>query len=224
MKFLFDFLPVVLFFVAYKLFGSAPSELIQAVNQIPYVELSKSEPKDAFLFATLVLLIASVVQNALHWLLYKRFEKMHLISMAVLLVFGSMTIVLKNPVFLMWKVSIFNWIFAVVMLGSIFIGKKTLIERMMSQAISVPKQTWKTVTIMWAVFFAFIGVLNLIVAFYFPGEDLKNWVNFKLFGIFGLTIVFMMGQAVYLSRYVTDTDERDDNESLNNKSLNNKEM
>ncbi len=63
---------------------------------------------------------------------------------------------------------------------------------------------------MWAVFFIFIGVLNLIVAFYFPGEDLKNWVNFKLFGIFGLTFAFMIAQAVYLSRYATDTDGLDE--------------
>ncbi len=210
MKFLFDFLPVVLFFAAYKLFGSVPPELIQTVNQIPYVDLLQSNPKDAFIFATLVLLIASVVQNVLHWLVYKRFEKIHLISMAVLLVFGSMTIAFKNPLFLMWKVSIFNWLFAVVIFGSLFIGKKTLIERMMSQAISVPKKTWRTVTVMWAVFFIFIGVLNLIVAFYFPGEDLKNWVNFKLFGIFGLTFAFMIAQAVYLSRYATDTDGLDE--------------
>ncbi|MEE9350917.1 MAG: septation protein A [Thiotrichaceae bacterium] len=210
MKFLFDFLPVVLFFAAYKLFGSVPPELIQAVNQIPYVDLSQSEPRDSLIFATLVLLIASVVQNVLHWLVYKRFEKMHLISMAILLVFGSMTIAFKDPDFIKWKVSIFNWVFAVAMLGSLFIGKKTLIERMMSQAISVPKKTWNTVTVMWALFFGFIGILNLVVAFYYPGENDKNWVNFKLFGIFGLTIVFMIAQAMYLSRYATDDGTNED--------------
>ena len=204
MKFLFDFLPVVLFFAAYKLFGSMPPELIALVNQIPYVSLDQSTPRDSLIFATLILLIASMVQNILHWLVYKRFEKMHLISFAILLVFGSMTVILKDPNFIKWKVSIFNWIFAVVLLGSLFIGKKPLIERMMSHAISVPDQTWRTVTVMWALFFGFIGILNLIVAFYYPGENDKNWVNFKLFGIFGLTIVFMIAQAIYLSKYSTD--------------------
>lgn len=204
MKFLFDFLPVALFFAAYKLFGDMPPELIQIVNQIPYVSLSQSEPRDSLIFATLILLIASMIQNVLHWLVYKRFEKMHLISFAILLVFGSMTVIFKDPNFIKWKVSIFNWIFAAVLIGSLFIGKKTLIERMMSHAISVPVETWKTVTVMWALFFGLIGVLNLIVAFYYPGENDKNWVNFKLFGIFGLTIVFMIAQAIYLSRYTTD--------------------
>ena len=217
MKFLFDFLPVVLFFAAYKLFGNIPPELIQAVNEIPYVSLSQNEPRDAFIFATLILLIASVLQNALHWIAYKRFEKMHLISMAILLIFGSMTIAFKNPDFLKWKVSIFNWFFAAAMLGSLFIGKKTLIERMMSHAISVPEQTWRTVTIMWAVFFTFIGLLNLIVAFYFPGENDKNWVNFKLFGIFGLTIVFIIAQAVYLSKFSSDTEGLEENNLKNEK-------
>lgn len=181
-----------------------PPELIQIVNQIPYVSLSQSEPRDSLIFATLILLIASMIQNVLHWLVYKRFEKMHLISFAILLVFGSMTVIFKDPNFIKWKVSIFNWIFAAVLIGSLFIGKKTLIERMMSHAISVPVETWKTVTVMWALFFGLIGVLNLIVAFYYPGENDKNWVNFKLFGIFGLTIVFMIAQAIYLSRYTTD--------------------
>ena len=204
MKFLFDFLPVVLFFAAYKLFASMPPELIQAVNQIPYVSLSQSEPRDSLIFATLILVIASIVQNVLHWLLYRRFEKMHLISLAILLVFGSMTVIFKDPNFIKWKVSIFNWVFAAALVGSLFIGKKPLIERMMSHAISVPAQTWRTVTVMWALFFVIIGILNLIVAFYFPGENDKNWVNFKLFGIFGLTIVFIIAQAIYLSKYATD--------------------
>jgi intracellular septation protein len=204
MKFLFDFLPVVLFFAAYKLFGSMPPELIQMVNQVPYVSLSQNEARDSLIFATLILLIASLVQNALHWLIYKRFEKMHLISFGILLVFGRMTVIFKDPNFIKWKVSIFNWVFAVVLIGSLFIGNKTLIERMMSHAISVPKNTWKTVTVMWALFFGLIGILNIIVAFYYPGENDKNWVNFKLFGIFGLTVVFMIVQAIYLSRYATD--------------------
>jgi intracellular septation protein len=136
--------------------------------------------------------------------------------MAILLVFGSMTVAFKDPDFIKWKVSIFNWVFAVAMLGSLFIGKKTLIERMMSQAISVPKKTWNTVTIMWALFFGFIGILNLVVAFYYPGENDENWVNFKLFGIFGLTIVFMIAQAMYLSRYATEDGPED---KLNSKEV-----
>ena len=212
---MFDFLPVALFFAAYKLFGSMPPEILEVVNQIPYVSFSQDEPRDSLIFATLILLIASIVQNALHWLIYKRFEKMHLISLAILLVFGSMTVIFKDPNFIKWKVSIFNWFFAAALIGSLFIGKKPLIERMMSHAITVPANTWRTVTVMWALFFGIIGILNLIVAFYYPGENDKNWVNFKLFGIFGLTIVFMIAQAIYLSRYATDDPDSSDTDSDN---------
>ena len=207
MKFLFDFLPVVFFFLAYKQYGSVPPELIQFVNQIPMVELTPKEPKHALIFATLVLIFASLLQNILHWLMYRRFEKMHLISFGILMVFGSMTVILKDPAFLKWKVTIFNWVFAVVLIGSLFVGTKTLIERMMAHAINVPEPIWRKVTVYWGIFFASIGVLNLIVAFYFPGENDKNWVNFKLFGMFGLTMAFMIGQVIYLTKHAIEEGE-----------------
>lgn len=207
MKFFFDFLPVVLFFLVYKFYGDIPASYIEMVNQLPYVELVPGDPKHALIFATLVLIFASILQNVLHWLMYRRFEKMHLISMGILVVFGSLTIVLKDPNFIKWKVTIFNWIFAIVILGSLFFGEKTLIERMMGQALTVSSQIWRTVTVYWGVFFFIIGVLNLIVAFGYPGENDTNWVNFKLFGILGLTFAFIIGQALYLSKHSTETAE-----------------
>jgi intracellular septation protein len=190
------------------MFGSVSPELIEPFNQIPYVSLSQSEPKHAIIFATLILIIASLVQNILHWLLYRRLEKMHVISLGILVVFGSMTVILKDPDFIKWKVSIFNWIFALAILGSQFIGKKPLIERMMSHAISVPTAIWKKINFSWGMFFAFIGILNLIIAFKFAGENDENWVNFKLFGILGLTIVFMIAQGIYLSRHAEEVPEK----------------
>ena len=181
MKFLFDFFPVVLFFLAYKQYGSVPIELIQLANQIPMVELVPKEPKDSIIFATLVLIFATLLQNILHWVFYRRLEKMHIISLGILVVFGSMTIATKDPDFLKWKVTLFNWVFALVLLGSLFIGEKPLMERMMSNAIKVPAGIWRQVTVYAALFFAVVGVVNLIVAFSFPGENDVNWVNFKLF-------------------------------------------
>lgn len=207
MKFLFDFLPIALFFIAYKFFASLPPALISTVNSIPYVTLSQTEPRDAIIFATLVLLISSILQNLLHWISYRRLEKMHLISLGLLLVFGTLTIVFKDPNFIKWKVTIINILFAVALLLSMFIGKKTLMERMMSQSISLPKAIWNNVTVMWVGFFFFIAISNYIVAFYFPGKDDINWVNFKLFGLLGLTIVFMIIQGIYLSRHVKEVPE-----------------
>ncbi|TXH71478.1 MAG: septation protein A [Thiothrix sp.] len=203
MKFFFDFFPVLLFFLAYKFFGDMPPALITAANQIPFVELSQAEPKHAILFATLVIILATIVQNLLHYVFYKRFERMHLISLGILLAFGSLTLVLKDSAFIQWKVTVFNWIFALVFIGSAYVGnRKPLVERMMSNAMQVPAPIWTKVNWMWAAFFVFIGVLNLVVAYNFS-EDI--WVDFKLFGILGLTLVFVIAQAFYLQRHVIET-------------------
>ena len=89
------------------------------------------------------------------------------------------------------------------LLGSLFVGKKTLIERMMSHAVSVPSHVWRALTYSWGAFFIFIGVLNYIVAFHYAGVDDENWVNFKLFGILGLTLAFMIAQGIYLAKHAT---------------------
>ncbi len=215
MKFLFDFLPVIFFFIAYKLFGDLPPALVGLGNQIPGVSLSQDNPKHAIIFATLVIIIATILQNLLHWVTYKKLEKMHLISLGILLVFGSMTVVSRDPDFIKWKVTIFNWIFATVILGSLYIGKKPLIERMMSHAITVTDDVWKKLTYSWGAFFIFVGILNYIVAFYFAGIDDENWVNFKLFGILGLTFVFMIAQGIYLAKnaVIEDTEDEQEDES-----------
>lgn len=203
MKFLFDFFPVLLFFLAYKFFGAMPPALIETLNHIPFIELSQAEPKDAILFATLVIILATLAQNILHYLVYKRFERMHLISLGILLAFGSLTLILKDSTFIQWKVTVFNWLFALVFIGSQYVGnRKTLVERMMSSAMQVPAQIWTKVNWMWAAFFVFIGVLNLIVAYNFSEAV---WVDFKMFGILGLTLVFVIAQAFYLQRHVIET-------------------
>jgi intracellular septation protein len=202
MKFLFDFFPVALFFAAYKFFASLPSTLIQAANQLPFIQLDQANSHDAILFATLVIILATILQNVLYYLKYKRFERMHLITLGILLVFGTLTLLLKDPLFIKWKVSIINWAFAIAFVSSQYIGnKKTLAERMMSNAIQVPPPIWQKVNAMWAGFFAAIGVLNLVIAYNFS-EDF--WVNFKMFGVFGLTFLFIILQVFYLQKYAVE--------------------
>jgi intracellular septation protein len=207
MKFLLDFFPVVLFFIAYKFFGDMPPQLVEMANSLPFVSISADEPKDGIYFATVTIILATIVQNIGHWLFFKKLEKMHLISLGILLVFGSMTLGFKNPDFIKLKVSIFNWVFAAVIIGSQFIGKTPLIERMMSHAIDVPKRIWKHINLSWGIFFAMVGLVNLYVAYNFSEE---TWVDFKLFGVFGLTIVFMIAQGIYLPKHATPIDEAED--------------
>lgn len=211
MKFLIDFFPVLLFFLVYKFYEKLPPSWIETANQIPYVSLSQSDPKHAILFATLCIIVATVVQNIVHFILHKRFEKMHLITLGILLVFGSLTVVLKDATFIIWKVSVINWLFAAAFLGSQFIGSKTLVERMMSQAMQVPRIIWRNANLMWVTFFVLIGILNLIVAYNFSEE---TWVDFKLFGMMGLTFVFIIAQVVYLQRHaITSEGDESDQEA-----------
>jgi intracellular septation protein len=202
MKFLFDFFPVALFFMVYKFFGVLPPEWIAVANQFPLMALNQNEPKDAILMATLVIILATIAQNALYFALHRRFEKMHLITLAILLVFGTLTLFLKDPIFIKWKVSIINWGFALAFIISQYVGvRKTLAERMMGNAVQVPAPIWQQVNWLWAGFFAFVGVLNLIVAYNFSEEV---WVDFKLFGVLGLTFVFIVAQVFYLQKHALD--------------------
>ncbi|MCK5665070.1 MAG: septation protein IspZ, partial [Thiotrichaceae bacterium] len=97
MKFLLDFFPVVLFFIAYKFFGDLPPQLVESANTLPFVSIDPKEPKDAIYFATLTIIIATIIQNIGHWFAFKKLEKMHIISLGILLAFGTLTLAFKDP-------------------------------------------------------------------------------------------------------------------------------
>ncbi|MEN9434657.1 MAG: hypothetical protein RLZZ422_2246 [Pseudomonadota bacterium] len=205
MKQLFDFFPVVIFFLIYKFYGDIPPQWIDLANRLPLVELTPGEPKHAILMATLGIIIATLIQNFVHFLMYRKLERMHVVSLVLLLVFGSMTLAFRDGNFIIWKVSIINWIFAAAFLGSEFVGtRKPLVERMMGQALQVPRPIWLKANHLWVAFFIVLGILNLVVAHFFSES---TWVNFKLFGVLGLTFVFVIAQAFYLQRHALSTTE-----------------
>lgn len=204
MKFLFDYLPVLLFFAVYKLYGQIPSDLIQAVNVLPWMTLTPGKASDAIYLATATAILASLVQVGIYWLRHRRFEKLHLISLALITVFGGATLMLQDPLFIKWKPTILNWAFGAVFLGSQFIGAKPLVERMMGHAVTAPREVWRRINLAWVAFFAGAGLANLFVAYRFSEEV---WVNFKLFGLLGLTLVFVFAQALYLARYMEERPE-----------------
>jgi intracellular septation protein len=177
MKLLFDFLPILLFFVAYKL-------------------------ADIYV-ATGVLIVVTLAQVGWIWLRQRRVEKIPLFTAALVLVLGGATLLLHDPVFVKWKPTVVNWLFAVAFLGSRFIGRKTLLERMMGGQLELPSPVWVKLTLAWAIFFLVMGLANLYVAYTF---DENTWVNFKLFGMLGLTLVFVLAQALYMSRHLKADD------------------
>lgn len=176
---LLDFVPVVLFFVAFKFYGI-------------YV-------------ATTVGIVLTALQVVLTRWLRKRFDKQQLITLAVFVVFGGMTLYFHNPIFVKWKPTIVFWIFSLVLLGTQFIGKKPLVQRMLepmleSQQGNVPNTVWKKLNAAWGLFFATLGGVNLYVAYNFSTDA---WVNFKLYGVMSFLILFSVGQTLFLSRYLT---------------------
>ncbi len=175
MKILSDFFPILLFFGAYQLYDI-------------YV-------------ATAVAIVAALLQVTVEWLRRGTVERMHLITLGLLVVFGGLTLALHDPLFIKWKPTIVNWLFGVVFLGSQVIGERTMVERMMSQAVELPRRIWNRLNLAWGGFFVASGGLNLYVAFNFAEQ---TWVNFKLFGMLGLTALFVVAQAFYIARHVQD--------------------
>jgi len=207
MKALFDFFPILLFFIVYKFFGDIPPGFIDFVNNIfPFLSIQAGESKDAIYLATLTAIVATIFQVAVTAVIARKVEKMHLITLVLLLVFGGATLFFKDPLFIKWKPTAINWLFALVFLGSHFIGKKPLVQRMMGGQIEISDQSvWARLNMAWIGFFIFSGLANLFVAFNFS-ED--TWVNFKLFGLMGMTLVFVIAQAVYMSRFIQDSDAK----------------
>ena len=184
MKFLFDLLPVAVFFIAYY----APENREQAI----YI-------------ATAAAVVASVAQTVGFRLFTGKTEKMHLITLAIILVLGGITLLLQDKRFWFWKPTLVNWLFAAAFLGSQFVGERPLIERMLSQAAAAPRRVWLRLNLAWVAFFLFLGALNLYVAFRFAEHV---WVNFKLFGLLGLTLLFAVAQAFYLVPYLKEPERQ----------------
>jgi len=177
MKLLVDFFPILLFFIAYKMY-------------------------DIYI-ATAVAIVAALGHVAYSYFRFKKVEKMQWITLGLILVFGGLTLAFRDPTFIMWKPTIVNLLFALAFLGSQYIGEKSFIERMMGASINLPRQEWIKLNLSWVLFFVFLAVINLYVAYSFS-ED--TWVNFKLFGMMGLTFIFIIIQGVYLSRLMKNNE------------------
>jgi intracellular septation protein len=187
MKLLLDFFPIVLFFIAYKYGGG----IYEWGNQ-------EYDVKGIYV-ATAVMIVATLVQTALTWFIHRKIEKMHVITLALVVILGGATIWLQDPEFIMWKPTVVNWLFAAGFMGAAVFTGKTLLERMMGEHITLEKTVWKRLNMAWILFFVLSGVLNLYVAFSFSEE---TWVNFKLFGLLGLTFIFIIAQSIFLSKHI----------------------
>lgn len=179
-KFLFDLFPLILFFLAFRFYD--------------------------IYTATAVAMAASVGQIIWIKLRGKAIEATHWINLTVIVVFGSATLALQNDAFIKWKPTVLYWLFACILLGGRYLFQRNLLKKVMGSQISLDEGVWDKLNISWASFFVLSGVLNLYVAF--SGQFTEaQWVNFKVFGLMALMIIFVIAQSVWLGRHIKeDTD------------------
>ncbi len=170
MQILIDFLPIIVFFATYKFAGMYA--------------------------ATGAIMVAMALQISFQWVRDRTVSKMLLTSGILVAVFGGITLLLRNPIFIQWKPTVVNWLFAAAFLGSRYIGEKTLTERMMGEAVQLEPVMWRQLNLMWIGNFSFLGAANLYVVYNF---DEATWVNFKLFGMLGLTLVMVVIQVLWIA-------------------------
>jgi len=175
MKFLFDLFPVILFFLAFKLY-------------------------DIFI-ATAVAIVAAIVQIGWLWFRRRQVDKMMWINLAIIVVFGGATLISQDETFIKWKPTVLYWLIATVLLLSNLVFRKNLIQTMLEKQIVVPSFVWSRLNLSWVSFFLTMGCINLYVAFSF---SVDTWVTFKLFGATGLMFVFIIVQMMMIGKYLRD--------------------
>ena len=173
MKLLFEMFPIILFFAVYKF-------------------------KDIYT-ATAVAIAASILQIAYTYIKNKKIEPPMIIGLVVIIVFGGATLIVHEELFIKWKPTVLYWIFSSILLIGRLIFKKNFIYELLHKQIEVPSHLWEKMNIMWIIFFAAIGGLNLYVVYNYETDI---WVNFKLFGILGCMILFLVIQAMVIAPYL----------------------
>jgi intracellular septation protein len=178
MQAILEYLPLIIFFIFYKVFD--------------------------IYWATGALIVLSALQITYHYIQKKPIPKRYWIFFALISVFGGLTIFFHDDTFLKWKVSIINVLFGVALLVSRYGFNSNIIEQFLQDSLTLPKKVWDKLNLAWAVFFTLCALLNWYIAFHF---DQETWVNFKVFGLTGLTFVFAIGSIASLYKHLPQEDE-----------------
>ena len=189
MKQILELIPLILFFITFKMDG----ETLQLLNF--------SYQFDGIYSATAVLMAATAIQVVLTRLITGKVEKQLLWLFGIIVVAGSATLILRNDIFIMWKPTVFNWGLALVLLGGMFLGKKSLLEKMLGQQIQLPAAAWLGLNQVWIANFLIVGSLNLYVAYNFSQAA---WVNYKLYSSIGFTLVLMIITMIIVVPHIKD--------------------
>ncbi len=204
MKLLFDFLPIILFFVAYRVASSRATEAAAWATQALGFAVSGGVvgPEEApVLIATVVVIVASLAQVA--WLLARgrKVDATLWVSLVLVVVLGGLTVWLRSEAFIKWKPTLLYAVMALALLAGQWLWRKNLIKSLLGGQLTLPDPVWHRLLLSWVVFFVVQALVNVWVAYTF---ETSTWVNYKLFGALGMTLVFTLAQGVYLARHLPD--------------------
>jgi intracellular septation protein len=173
-QFLIDYIPILVFFVAYKCYG--------------------------IYTATTIAIAISFLQVIWKRVQLKRFEPVSGCTFLALAVLGGATLFFQNSLFLKWKPTVVYWVMGLAFLITPWMHHETLVQKMFRQVIQLLPTQWSLLNYIWVAFFLFMGILNLYVAY---NCNTDTWVNFKLFGTLGITLLFLVGQGLFMAKYGT---------------------
>ena len=207
MKFLFDFFPILLFFGVFKYAESNQQMAFHLVTTYLGGIMAGgtvTAEQSPVLLATVVGIIATVMQIGYLKLKGRKVDGMLWVSFIIITVFGGLTVYFHDDTFIKWKPTIIYWIFALAMGIAQFGFRKNLVRQAMQAQLKLPDPVWEKVGLSWMLFFAVLGFLNLFMAFVFFKDNTSAWVSFKAFGITGIVFAFIIVQTLFLSKYIEE--------------------
>lgn len=199
MKILFDLFPIILFFVAYE-FGSSQPDTALAILTAIGVELDSATKPGVFL-ATLVAIVATLGQIGWVWLRGRKVDAMLWVSLVLIVGLGGLTLFLHDETFIKWKPTILYVLFAGALVTGRLFWQRNFVRTILGQQIELPDPVWERLLWVWSGFFALLAAANLFVAYNYSTD---TWVNFKLFGLMGLTLAFVVGIGFWLSQHIKE--------------------
>ena len=207
MKFLFDFFPILLFFGVFKYAESNQQMAFHLVTTYLGGIMAGgtvTAEQSPVLLATVVGIIATVMQIGYLKLKGRKVDGMLWVSFIIITVFGGLTVYFHDDTFIKWKPTIIYWVFALAMGIAQFGFRKNLVRQAMQAQLKLPDPVWEKVGLSWMLFFAVLGFLNLFMAFVFFKDNTSAWVSFKAFGITGIVFAFIIVQTLFLSKYIEE--------------------
>lgn len=202
MKLFFDFLPIILFFAAFK-YAEADADAAARFASEHFGFIVSGGVVGAteapVLLATIVVMVATLVQISILVLMRKKVDTMLWVTFVLITVLGGATVWFHDPTFIKWKPSVLYWAMALGLWASSALFRKNLLRTMLGEQVMLGDEAWKRLNHAWIGFFAAMGFLNMWVALNF---STSTWATFKVFGGSGLMIIFMVAQGPYVLRHM----------------------